>query len=615
MAISDKIRSIETHLRADYKSLEKLGETATNKNIENIAGLVDSIYDKFPKTSYAEGTEITLSNTLKGKLDFENDIVGYGDTTQAIIPSEYQQVEYIESTGPAYIDTGFIPNTNTKIDIEFETIALGTYGTIFGGEDNYSSNAFHLYSSSNNFDIGFGARYTAETIPYSLNTKYTLVMDKTGLTLNSTTGTFSTNTISTNNSIFLFAVNRGTSKVIDSNAQKRIYYCKLYDNGTLVRNMIPCYRISDNVIGMYDIVNNTFYTNAGTGTFTKGNNAPTPTTLIPIKTVTGEQEIIIRGNNKLKINDVTLTSNGVTLTVQDNYLILNGTNNGTESVFQLSNYITPFKTNANTKLKAFQISGTASGSLTNTFFRTYSNWSNQVNVNFTQTAISNYSAELTYNICMLALAGGTYTDYKIGIMVADNLTSDDIFEPYKEPKTYQLSLGEYELYKDGFISIEDDGWYVNNYYREIEADDTLTWSMDSNESWAGNRFTCQNLPSLGVTTQTTFTEAFSNYAKIGKTSDYTSNLNVFILRYINNRNRIDCIFDLESVEELKSILANNPMKILFKGTELIKTPITDTTLIEQLNNWYNSQSFTGTTIITSNGDLPLILKVRALKGE
>ena len=52
----------------------------------------------------------------------------------------------------------------------------------------------------------------------------------------------------------------------------RIYYFKIYENGVLVRNYVPCYRISDGVIGLYETVTGTFVTNAGEGTFTKGGN-------------------------------------------------------------------------------------------------------------------------------------------------------------------------------------------------------------------------------------------------------------------------------------------------------------------------------------------------------
>jgi hypothetical protein len=52
-------------------------------------------------------------------------------------------------------------------------------------------------------------------------------------------------------------------------AKGKVYYLKIYNSGTLVRNMLPCKNISG-ILGLYDIVNNIFYTNAGTGTFTAG---------------------------------------------------------------------------------------------------------------------------------------------------------------------------------------------------------------------------------------------------------------------------------------------------------------------------------------------------------
>jgi hypothetical protein len=49
-----------------------------------------------------------------------------------------------------------------------------------------------------------------------------------------------------------------------------LYEFKLYNNGELVENFVPCYRVSDGVIGLYDIILGNFYTNQGTGTIAKG---------------------------------------------------------------------------------------------------------------------------------------------------------------------------------------------------------------------------------------------------------------------------------------------------------------------------------------------------------
>ena len=56
----------------------------------------------------------------------------------------------------------------------------------------------------------------------------------------------------------------------------KIYYFKVYDKGKLVRNFVPVQqgaKIGDFVVpdnGMWDIVEQKFYPNAGTGRFTYG---------------------------------------------------------------------------------------------------------------------------------------------------------------------------------------------------------------------------------------------------------------------------------------------------------------------------------------------------------
>ena len=59
---------------------------------------------------------------------------------------------------------------------------------------------------------------------------------------------------------------------IADRASIRVYSLKMYENGQIRREFVPCYRKSDNAIGLYDLVTNQFYTNAGTGTFVRGAN-------------------------------------------------------------------------------------------------------------------------------------------------------------------------------------------------------------------------------------------------------------------------------------------------------------------------------------------------------
>ena len=100
MSIETEFESTITNVQNAYQGLDNLGATIPqNKTIENIKNCLDEIYAKFPKTDYAEGSNITLSNTLKGKLDFEDGIVGIGDTSQKTTTGKNKlQFPYIETS-------------------------------------------------------------------------------------------------------------------------------------------------------------------------------------------------------------------------------------------------------------------------------------------------------------------------------------------------------------------------------------------------------------------------------------------------------------------------------------------------------------------------------------
>jgi len=72
-----------------------------------------------------------------------------------------------------------------------------------------------------------------------------------------------TSTITSDRNIILFWQNEwGSAPTYYMNAIIKMYYCKVYENNVLVRDLVPVYRVSDNVVWMYDNVNDVFYTNA-----------------------------------------------------------------------------------------------------------------------------------------------------------------------------------------------------------------------------------------------------------------------------------------------------------------------------------------------------------------
>ena len=73
----------------------------------------------------------------------------FPDFTPVQLPSGYTQVEYIESTGTQYIDTGIIPTNNTKFEMDFQLTDItpsnvAVFGVVgqfslrwLGGSNNY----------------------------------------------------------------------------------------------------------------------------------------------------------------------------------------------------------------------------------------------------------------------------------------------------------------------------------------------------------------------------------------------------------------------------------------------------------------------------------------------
>lgn len=52
-----------------------------------------------------------------------------------------------------------------------------------------------------------------------------------------------------------------------------LYRAKFWENGSLTYNLWPCRRKADDVLGLYNVVNDTLLVNGGTGTFTAGPDA------------------------------------------------------------------------------------------------------------------------------------------------------------------------------------------------------------------------------------------------------------------------------------------------------------------------------------------------------
>ena len=194
-----------------------------------------------------------------------------GNADAVNLPSGYTQLEYIESTGTQYIDTGFIPNQDTKVDIKF-TMKDTSGKAIYGSRIAYDNSTYSAMLQGNSAGSSFQYNNVAlaNTITYQNNQSYNIVQDKNKLYINGTLkNTFTYGNFTCPSNLYLFAVNQNGT--IPFYGKIAVNYCNIWNNDVLIRHFVPCKNSSD-VVGMYDTVNNVFYENAGTGTFTAGPN-------------------------------------------------------------------------------------------------------------------------------------------------------------------------------------------------------------------------------------------------------------------------------------------------------------------------------------------------------
>lgn len=177
---------------------------------------------------------------------------------------KYVTLEYLEATGTQYIDTGFKPNGNTRTVLSAYCTQLSSwiYGAWHAINDTmYAANTQKAYSICYGSDIVSLDTVTEGAIEIDQN--------KGEYTYNGVSGTIASSDFTCAYNVYLFAIN-AAGVVSSKRFYGRIHSCQIYDNGTLVRDFVPCRREFDGKLGMLDLVSNKFFTNRGTGEFVAG---------------------------------------------------------------------------------------------------------------------------------------------------------------------------------------------------------------------------------------------------------------------------------------------------------------------------------------------------------
>ena len=185
------------------------------------------------------------------------------------LPSTYRKLEYIQSSGKQYIDTGVMVKDITEIKVDFQAV------TILSGENQYASS---WVDYSNHIQIGINGNTFIDSggVTYSQTSSVTARTQAVGVPLGAV-----------NLHLYLFAQSEGTGALHYSSG--RIFSCQITTADGLVRNFVPC-KNPDGVIGMYDIVNDKFYQSSSSDTFIAGTDLGPGDGALPFWRFMGHQQ-------------------------------------------------------------------------------------------------------------------------------------------------------------------------------------------------------------------------------------------------------------------------------------------------------------------------------------
>ena len=201
---------------------------------------------------------------------------------------DFQELEYIESTGTQYIDTGILAKKNIQIETEIEVTTKQQDIPVFGYYKDYTSfnsngNYYHLTPYRNKWYFGKnGIEGSANIYKGDIGMKYNIIFNDINGAI------IINNEILCTNEIFEapdanIAISKRGSKAKNINGKFKYFYFNVFDKdeNKVIREFLPCYAtttVTDvdgeqclaGTVGLYDTVNGQFYTNQGTGTFLYG---------------------------------------------------------------------------------------------------------------------------------------------------------------------------------------------------------------------------------------------------------------------------------------------------------------------------------------------------------
>lgn len=212
-----------------------------------------------------KGTVGYLYDRVSGKL------FGNAGTGDFVLGPDVVPVEWLQTDGSAYINTGLLTSSATDYDIRFSVSSFAT-GSFVYGTWNDSSHRQDLFIQNNGLVYASNGGANVPMVALAVDTAIDASQRSGVLTIYGRSKTFTDSTTFTS-PFYLLATNRGNNTTAAISGT-RLYFCKLWNNSVLERNLLP---VSVGQEGaMMDTLTRRIYRNAGTGAFGYGNDLKYP---------------------------------------------------------------------------------------------------------------------------------------------------------------------------------------------------------------------------------------------------------------------------------------------------------------------------------------------------
>ena len=181
------------------------------------------------------------------------------------VPAGYTEVEWIQSSGTQYIDSGVTETSDMAVSCHFDVDTVAS-DYLFGSQQNSANLSYNGIFKNNMLE------YNYSEIGFTAANSIELAEEVTGSTnniaINGVSHTLSTGTPQ-NVSMLIFGIRRNTGAMRPYGGKAKLRYFKIKKGSNTVRNFVPC-KNPDGAVGLYDLIGGEFYGNSGTGAFTAG---------------------------------------------------------------------------------------------------------------------------------------------------------------------------------------------------------------------------------------------------------------------------------------------------------------------------------------------------------